>query len=100
MKKIEKSFKKYGMDFKQIKRTGCVAIFEQSKPSWSNARYEVVKIGKHGGYYLGGSKLEAAETYPGGSLWGIQGWTHTTLDRAEKQFKKACKRFNRELQLA
>ena len=96
MKKIEKSFKKYGMNFKQIKRVGDVAIFEQSHPDWRDVRYEVVKIGKHNGYYLGGSKLEAAETYPGGSLWGIQGWTTTTLEDAEVRFKAACKRFNKK----
>ena len=100
MKKIEKSFKKYGMNFKQIKRVGDVAIFEQSHPRWKDVRYEVVKIGRHNGYYLGGSRLEPAETYPGGSLWGIQGWTYLTLDLAEKQFKEACKRFNKQLQLA
>jgi hypothetical protein len=100
MKKIEKSFKKHGFDFKQIKRVGDVAIFEQSKPTWPSARYEVVKIGKHSGYYLGGSKLEPAETYPGGSLWGIQGWTYTTLEEAENRFKKVCKRFNKKRTLS
>ena len=104
MKKIEKSFTKYGFNFKQIKRVGDVAIFEQSSPKWErgDVRYEIVKIGKHNGYYLGGSKLEPAETYPGASLWGIQGWTAVTMDQAEKQFAKACKRFNKKkkLQLA
>jgi len=104
MKKIEKSFKKHGFDFKQIKRVGDVAIFEQSKPTWpaGDVRYEIIKIGRHSGYYLGGSKLEPSETYPGGSLWGIQGWTAVTLERAEEHFKGACKRFNKkkELQLA
>ena len=100
MKKIEKNFKKYGFDFKQIKRVGDVAIFQQSKPTWPDVRYEVVKIGKHSGYYLGGSKLESAETYPGASLWGIQGWTYIDLEEAEKRFAKACKRFNKNLQHA
>lgn len=97
MKKIEKSFKKYGFDFKQIKRVGDVAIFEQSKPEWpaGDVRYETVKIGRHNGYYMGGQKITAAETYPGNSLWGIQGWTDTSLEKAEQRFKKACKRFNK-----
>lgn len=98
MKKIEKQFKKYGFDFKQIKRVGDVAIFEQSSSKWpsGDVRYEVVKIGRHKGYYMGGQKIEAAETYPGNSLWGIQGWTCTNLERAEIYFKKACKRFNKK----
>ena len=99
MKKIEKNFTKYGFNFKQIKRVGDVAIFEQSKPEWSDVRYEIVKIGRHNGYYLGGSRLEPAETYPGGSLWGIQGWTATTLERAEEYFVRACKRFNKKKKL-
>jgi hypothetical protein len=97
MKKIGKSFKKYGFNFNLVKRTGCVAIYEQSKPEWKDVRYEIVKIGHHNGYYLGGQKLEATETYPGNSLWGIQGWTATSLETAEKHFVKACKRFNKKL---
>ena len=100
MKKIGKQFKKYGFDFKQIKRVGNVAIFEQSKPGWPDPRYEIVRIGRHNGYYMGDQKIEAAETYPGNSLWGIQGWTATNLERAEVHFKKACKRFNKEKQPA
>ena len=99
MNKIPKEFVKYGFNFKQIKRVGDVAIFEQSKPNWPNSYYEVVKIGRHSGYYLGGSKLEPAETYPGASVWGIQGWTHHTLQAAERNFKRVCKRFNKKKEL-
>lgn len=82
------------MNFKQLKRVKDIAIFEQSSPEWRDVRYEVVKIGRHNGYYLGNSKLEPAETYPGASLWGIQGWTYMTLEDAETKFKEVCKRFN------
>ena len=44
---IAKKIKKHGFDFKQIKRVGDIAIFQQSKPTWPDVRYEVVKIGKH-----------------------------------------------------
>ena len=102
MKKIGKSFTKYGFDFNLVKRKGNVAIYRQSSPKWTHGdyRYEVVKIGRHKGYYMGGQKIEAAETYPGNSLWGIQGWTCTNLETAEETFKKACKRFNKKLQTA
>tara|TARA_R110002050_G_scaffold68910_3_gene149289 strand:- start:98 stop:415 length:318 start_codon:yes stop_codon:yes gene_type:complete len=95
MKKIEKQFRKYGFKFDLIKRTGAVAIYKQTLPGSSTVHYEVVKIGHHNGYYMGGQKIEAAETYPGSSLWGIQGWTCSCLKSAEVSFKKACKRFNK-----
>jgi len=82
------------MNFKQIKRVGDVAIFEQSHPEWRDVRYEVVKIGKHNGYKLGTSYIEPAETYPGNSLWGIQGWTCQTLDAAEERFNMLLKKSN------
>ena len=100
MKKIGKSFTKYGFDFNLVKRKGNVAIFKQTRIGCVGIHYEVVKIGKHNGYHMGGQKIEAAETYPGNSLWGIQGWTCTSLESAEETFKKACKRFNKKLQTA
>ena len=100
MKKIAKKFRKYGFVFEQVKRVGNVAIYKQYVPNTRSLHYEIVKIGSHNGYYLGGQKLEATETYPGASLWGLQGWTCTTMERAEEQYKLACTRFNKELVVA
>ena len=96
MKKVENRFTKYGMQFKQIKRVGNVAIFEQSHPNWRSSRYEVVKIGHHNGYYLGKAWIEPAETYPGASLWGLQGWTFTTLEEAMSKYKVLCTKANKK----
>ena len=100
MKKIGKRFKKYGFIFDLVKRKGCVAIYKQTLPGAKKHHYEVVRIGQHNGYYMAGQKIEPAETYPGNSLWGIQGWTCLDLESAKKCFDKACTRFNKKLQHA
>lgn len=48
--------------------------------------YEVVKIGRHNGYVMGGMSIEPAETYPGSSLWGITAWTCTSIDDAMRRY--------------
>jgi hypothetical protein len=100
MKKVEKDFVKGGFHHKQLRRVGNVAIFRRQGLTCPNPHYEVVKISKHNGYKIGGARVEAAETYPGASLWGLQGWTCQTLEAAQVQFKIACKRFNKKTAVA
>ena len=94
MKKIEKVFIKAGFRHEQVKRKGQCAIYSRTQLGSSNVHYEVVRIGKHNGYKLGGSYIEAAETYPGNSLWGIQGWTCTDLEAATDRFNNLVKKAN------
>ena len=95
MNKVQKKFIKAGFSHELVKRTGVVAIYKRQHPRTPHPHYEIVKISKHNGYKMGGQYIEAAETYPGASLWGLQGWTVADLGRAEVYFKKACKRFNK-----
>jgi len=88
MKTIPKTFNKKGFNYKQIKRDGMKAIFEQSKKGQDSVSFEVVKISKHNGYELGGQKIPPGEAYPGTSQWGIAGWTFQDLKSAEGRFKK------------
>jgi len=90
MKKLEKVFTKKGFKFTQVERKGNVAIYKQEALKVENpkANYEVVQIKSHNGYEIGGSKIAAAEVYPGSSQWGLLGWTHIDLASAEKRFKK------------
>jgi len=85
-KVIPTQFKKKGFSYKQVKREGSKAIFEQTREGSDVHNYEVVKIGKHNGYTMGGVFIEASETYPGSSLWGICGWTCTSIDDAQKKY--------------
>ena len=94
MKKLEKEFVRSGFYHKLVKRVGNVAIYQRGKLDSDDSHFEVIKISKHNGYKMGGAYIDAAETYPGASLWGLQGWTCTDMERAEEYFSEACTRFN------
>jgi hypothetical protein len=85
-KTIPTSFKKKGFVYTQLKREGKRAIFQQTRDGSSLNNYEVVKIGRHNGYVMGGMAIEPAETYPGSSLWGITAWTCTSIDAAMQRY--------------
>lgn len=86
-KVIPTEFKKKGFNYKQVKREGMKAIYLQTREGSELNNYEVVKLGRHNGYVMGGMSIEPAETYPGSSLWGIMGWTCTDLDSALKRYQ-------------
>lgn len=86
MKILEKEFKKKGFNHKQLKRDGELAIYERWKDVEA-PHFEVIKIGSHNGYELGGTYIEPAETYPSDGQWGTAGWTYLALEEAEKKFK-------------
>lgn len=85
-KPVPTVFTKKGFSYRQLKRIGNKAIFEQTRKGTALCNYEVVKIGRHNGYTMGGVYIEPSETYPGSSLWGIMGWTCTSLEDAQKRF--------------
>jgi len=87
MRKLPKTFKQKGFTLTQIKRDGNKAIFKKTKTGHALASYEVIVVSSHNGYELGGQKIESAETYPSSSLWGIKGFTCTSLERAEVKYK-------------
>jgi hypothetical protein len=85
-KTIPTTFKKKGFVYTQLKREGNKAIFQQTRAGTALNNYEVVRIGRHNGYIMGGVKIEASETYPGSSLWGIMAWTCTSIDDAMQRY--------------
>ena len=87
-KVIPTEFKKKGFDYKQVRRDGMKAIYEQTRKGTELKNYEVVKLGRHNGYVMGGVSIEPSETYPGSSLWGITGWTTQSLDRALEKYNQ------------
>lgn len=88
MKILAKTVENKGFTFRQIKREGDKAIYEQTKKGLKLKKYEVIKIGRHNGYEIGGQYIAPAETYPGASQWGVTGWTFGDLRDAETKFKK------------
>ena len=91
MKKLRKQFTSRGFEHTQLQRTGNLAIYKRQKKEDSSPHFEVVKIGHHNGYKLGKSYIEAAETYPSASMWGIAGWTCGTEDLAHDKFNELKK---------
>ena len=87
-KAIPTQFKKKGFNYKQVRREGMKAIYLQTRDDSQMSNYEVVRLGRHNGYNMGGVAIEPAETYPGSSLWGIMGWTCTDLDSANKRYSQ------------
>jgi hypothetical protein len=85
-KTIPTQFKKKGFTYTQLKREGKRAIFQQTRAGSVVNNYEVVKIGRHNGYVMGGSSIEPAETYPGSSLWGITAWTCSSIESAMQRY--------------
>ena len=84
-KELDKEFKRKGFTFKQFRRTGDAAIYEKISKIGAK-HYEVIAIGRHNGYELGGVPIEPAETYPSDSMWGLKGYTYKELSDAEKRF--------------
>jgi hypothetical protein len=87
-KTIPGEFNKKGFTYSLVQRDGMKAIYKQTRSGSSLCNYEVVKLGRHNGYSMGGSYIEPSETYPGSSLWGIMGWTHQDLDSARNRYEK------------
>jgi hypothetical protein len=85
-KVIPTSFKKKGFSYNQLRREGMKAIYQQTREDSTISNYEVVKLGRHNGYNMGGSYIEPSETYPGSSLWGIMGWTCQSIDDALQRY--------------
>ena len=86
-KTIPTSFKKKGFVYNQLKREGKRAIYQQTRMGSSLNNYEVVKIGRHNGYLMGGVMIAPAETYPGSSLWGITAWTCCSIEESLKRYE-------------
>ena len=96
-KPLKTSFRSKGFDYRQLGRTGDVALFEQTKPELSEPRYEVVVVQRHEAYELGGRTIEAAETMPSTSSWGRFGWTYRDPKEAQKRFDELVKKEKRQI---
>lgn len=85
IKPLKTKFNMKGFNFCLVKREGDKAIYKKFRTE-NSPSFEVIKIGKHNGYSLGGAFIEPSETYPGDSLWGTKGFTFSSLDKAEQFF--------------
>jgi hypothetical protein len=88
MKILEKNFDRKVFKYEQLYRKKNLAIYSQKHKNTGFTTYEVIIIKNHKGYEIAGTSIEAAETYPGDTQWGILGWTYETLGAAENKIKK------------
>jgi len=74
-----------GFTLTQLKRTGNIAIYKQTKGKRSPA-YEVVIIRKAKAWTAFGKDFPAAEYYPKSEDWGTCGFTYGTIEGALVKF--------------
>lgn len=85
-KPLKTEFRKFGFDYKQIKREGDVILFSQSKMGTITS-YEVGVIDRCEAFERWGRMNEATEMYPASCNWGKLGFTCGSLERAEEKFR-------------
>jgi hypothetical protein len=89
-KPLPTQFRHNGFDYRQIVREGNAALYEQK---WTgcfipSVCYEVVRIRRRAGFYIGDRFIEAAEIYPNSEAWGTDGFTITDKDAALPKLRK------------
>ncbi len=86
MRAIEKTFRKDGFDYEQVFRQGDIAIYKQTKKeSPANIHFEVGIIQKNKEREMFGVKMEANESWPPSTAWGILAWTYGDLASAKRR---------------
>lgn len=85
MKPLAKTFTKDGFTFTQVEREGDLAIYHKQKPGQESEVWEVVRIGSHNGFTIGGNVIAPAETYPSSESWGVCGFTCYSRQNARQR---------------
>src|SRR5258707_2410061 len=72
----------YGHTLRQVCRDGLIAIYERLQPGREPHEFELVVIREQKGSTLpDGSRVPAAEFYPGSGQWGERGWSFSIRNR-------------------
>jgi hypothetical protein len=88
MTPLPASFRSGGFDFRLVKRTGDIALFEKRKPTHTRSFFEVVIVQKRKeATFPSGRVTPAHEAMPASEQWGSAGWSYSDLEGAEKRFK-------------
>lgn len=94
MKKVPEKFIKKGFKHILVKREANLALYKRHmvESTRNTTHYEVVIITVHNGVTIEGNYIEPGELYPSTSQWGEKGWTHSSLEEAEKKFQQVKKK--------
>ena len=82
-------FQHGGFRYRQIRRTGMIAMFEQSKGGTVYG-FEVVRLRNAKEQKTMGKTFPAHEKYPGNEKWGQDGWTYREQSEADARFDLLC----------
>lgn len=89
MVKLRTQFTMNGFFFKQCKRTGNIAIYEQWKDD-NLLSYEVIRVkvkpAEENQLYV--IRHDETEVYPKSREWGENGYTYKTIKEAEVKFNE------------
>jgi len=88
---VEAQFRQSGFTLTQVKRSGDIAIYRQTKAGLPPA-FEVVTIRRREASVAFGKEFPAAEYYPRNEDWGNYGFSYRTLEEAERKFKQLAKK--------
>ena len=91
MLKLPLELRRNGYDYKQIYRSGMVAIYEQSDKI-KKYGYEVFEIKSHNGRTIKGMYIEPSELFPSNESFGHHAWTVPTIERAMQKAEEIQKR--------
>ena len=82
---LPKQFRKGGFVYDQIIRSGNLAIYQQHKPGQSGKWFEVGIIKANPRYEAYGKVIEASESWPPSTQWGVFAWTYSDLAGAKRR---------------
>jgi hypothetical protein len=87
---LPKEFRRDCFNYRQIAREGNAAMYQQL---WNGNLvrticYEVIRIRRRERFQIAGKFVEPAEVYPRSELWGADGFTFTSSDKAWAKFSE------------
>ena len=85
MEQIRTEFKQKGWLFKQLRRSGDVALY--SKELSGHVSFEVIIVQKRKAHtFPNGHHTPEHEAMPSSESWGTHGWTYTNFESAKAKF--------------
>lgn len=87
MKTLSTDFTRGAFRYRQVERTGDLAIYHQTEGGCHRS-YEVIKVRQMPTFALKGVTYDEHEAYPRSEDWGTYGWTCPTLYRAKAKLRE------------
>lgn len=75
-KPLQREFRRHGFSYRQRRRIGNAAIYEQNAPGWPSPNYEVIAIRSCRGHPKSRFAGQLVERYPSNTEWGVYGFTY------------------------